>query len=303
MSSLPTDYSIGSMDGTKQFFKYEGTRCSIDYVVYYPEGEWEYSKADKYFIYTFDKYPTKLSFTGGSNILEVIHMCNISELTSFEKMFYGCLNLTNIRDDYKWDTSNITNMYYMFNNCRSLTELDVSNWNTSNVTDMNRMFYNCDVLTDLDVSNWNTPKVTDMAYMFYNCKKLVSLDLSGWDTSRVTDMSGMFYYSRMKSFGDISIWDTNRVTNMRSMFSNCDMDILNIAYWDVSRVTDMSYMFSYCYSLDTLNISNWNSLENLYGIEKMFYSCHDLKLLSILVDNCPQEVIDEITRLYNITKG
>ena len=91
-----------------------------------------------------------------------------------------------------WNVSNVTTMGDMFNNCTSLTSLDVSNWNVSSVTNMNFMFYNCTSLTSLDVSNWNVSKVITMYNMFYNCTSLTSLDVSNWDISKVGNMFGMF---------------------------------------------------------------------------------------------------------------
>ena len=41
------------------------------------------------------------------------------------------------------NTSNMTNMGYMFSDCKSLTELDLSKWDTSNVINMNDMFSGC----------------------------------------------------------------------------------------------------------------------------------------------------------------
>ena len=40
------------------------------------------------------------------------------------------------------NTSNVTNMSYMFRECSTLTSLDLSNFDTSNVTRMSHMFYN-----------------------------------------------------------------------------------------------------------------------------------------------------------------
>lgn len=57
-------------------------------------------------------------------------------------------------------------MYQMFNDCRSLTSLDVSQFDTSKVTNMGYMFFNCNLLTSLDVSNFNTSNVTRMDTMF-----------------------------------------------------------------------------------------------------------------------------------------
>ena len=59
-------------------------------------------------------------------------------------MFYQCLSLTCLPDISKLNTSNVTNMSYMFSGCSSLSSLpDISKWNTSNVTDMSWMFYGC----------------------------------------------------------------------------------------------------------------------------------------------------------------
>jgi surface protein len=55
------------------------------------------------------------------------------------------------------------------------------------------MFDNCRKLINLDVSNFDTSSVTNMTYMFGLCEALANLDLSGFDTSQVTDMSNMFY--------------------------------------------------------------------------------------------------------------
>ena len=91
-----------------------------------------------------------------------------------------------------FDVTKVTDMSFMFDNCRRLKSLDVSSFDTSKVTDMNHMFSDCQSLTYLDLSNFNTSNVTDMSYMFYYCRKLASLDLSGWDMTNVTRTSNMF---------------------------------------------------------------------------------------------------------------
>ena len=77
---------------------------------------------------------------------------------------------------------------YMFENCSSLTNLDLSSFDTSNVTDMYGMFDGCSSLTNLDLSGFNTSNVTDMSHMFIGCSSLTNLDLSSFNTSNVTDM-------------------------------------------------------------------------------------------------------------------
>jgi surface protein len=47
----------------------------------------------------------------------------------------------------------------MFQNCKNLTNLELSNWKTNKVEKMGGMFYGCSSLTNLDLSKWNTHAV------------------------------------------------------------------------------------------------------------------------------------------------
>ena len=79
-----------------------------------------------------------------------------------------------------FDTSNVTSMESMFDNCGSLTSLDMSSFDTSKVESMQEMFKYCSSLTSLDLSGWNTSNVTNMYCIFYYLTKLTTLDISGW---------------------------------------------------------------------------------------------------------------------------
>ena len=120
-----------------------------------------------------------------------------------------------------FNTSNVTDISYMFNNCSSLTSLDLSSFDTSKVTNMSDMFYYCSSLTSLDLSSFNSSKVTDMGGMFSGCSSLTILDLGGFNTSNVTDMSGMFDSCSSLTSLNLSSFNTSKVINMRWMFSNC----------------------------------------------------------------------------------
>ena len=90
------------------------------------------------------------------------------------------------------DTSNVTDMGYMFNKCTSLTSLNLNNFDTSNVTNMLQMFFGCSNLTSLDLSIFDTSNVTNMGYMFYNCINLETLNVSGWKIDKISNYSSMF---------------------------------------------------------------------------------------------------------------
>ncbi|EMF0286796.1 BspA family leucine-rich repeat surface protein [Enterococcus hirae] len=82
---------------------------------------------------------------------------------------------------------------------QGLTEIEgLSQLDTSNVTDMSYMFAYQIALKNLDLSGFDTSKVTDMSQMFTAMWKLENLNISGFDTSNVTDMHSMFANAPLK---------------------------------------------------------------------------------------------------------
>ena len=93
--------------------------------------------------------------------------------------------------EYEDENGKVSN--YMFYECSSLTNLDVSNFKTNQVTDMSFMFRDCSSLTNLDLSSFDTGQVTTMRSMFNGCSNLIKLDLSNFDTSQSTNMYYMLF--------------------------------------------------------------------------------------------------------------
>jgi len=114
-----------------------------------------------------------------------------SNVTDMSYMFCDCIRLMTITLEY-FDTSKVTNMSGIFQNCRWLNNLNIGNINTSNVKSMSFMFSNCTSLSEVDLSSFNTSNVTDMSYMFRNCQSLRNLDLTGFNMSKVTNTVAMF---------------------------------------------------------------------------------------------------------------
>ena len=72
----------------------------------------------------------------------------------------------------------LNNNFCNFSN-NTFTNLIFKDVDTSNVTDMNYMFYSCSALTSLDVSGWDTSNVTNMGDMFYSCSALKTIRMIG----------------------------------------------------------------------------------------------------------------------------
>ena len=107
--------------------------------------------------------------------------------------FYYMPNLESITGMEYLNTSEVTNMNWMFMECYKLTSLDLSHFNTSKVISMTQMFTYCIGLTSLDLSHFNTSKVTQMNKMFYNSTNLRTIYVgNGWSTAAVTYSGDMF---------------------------------------------------------------------------------------------------------------
>ena len=142
---------------------------------------------------------------------------------------------------------------------------------------MSRMFNNCSSLTTLDLSNFNTAKVKDMQNMFWGCKALESLDLSSFNTEKIETMCGMFNTCENLSLLDISSFNTKNVSDMSSMFGNClKLTTLDLSNFNTEKVTTMDYMFCFCPILKTIYVSDKFTTNNVSSSMEMFYDCSQL---------------------------
>ena len=197
--------------------------------------------------------------------------------TTTYSWFYNMQNLQTITGMSYLNTSEVTNMAYMFCGCEKMTSLDVSSFNTANVTDMNSMFRDCCVLSSLDVSNFNTANVTNIAYLFAFCEELTSLDLSSFNTSKVTNMSGLFVKCSSLTSLNLSSFNTSKVTNMSELFRGCNgLTSLDVSNFNTSNVTNMSSMFYDCTDLQTVYVGNDWSTAAVTQSTEMFFNCTSL---------------------------
>ena len=119
-----------------------------------------------------------------------------SQVTNMSYMFHGCSSLTTVPD---MDTSQVTNMSGMFYGCSSLTS--VPDMDTSQVTNMSPMFYGCSSLTT--VPDMDTSQVTNMSSMFYGCSSLTTVP--DMHTSNASDVGRMFYGCSSLTDGNVRL--------------------------------------------------------------------------------------------------
>ena len=119
--------------------------------------------------------------------------------------YYGS-NTTSLEelDVTGWDLSNTTTISQALQNLIDLRKIvGLETWDTSNITDMYGLFQNDHSLDDVDLSSWDFSKVTNIRNMFNNCYFLRKLDMSTWDLSSAnkTDnvMTAMYSLVELKT--------------------------------------------------------------------------------------------------------
>ena len=224
--------------------------------------------------------------TGANNIFKGYNIKHINvkayktATTSIGGMFQSCRGLQQL-DISNFDTSLVTNMSQMFDSCYYLNQLDLSSFNTSSVTNMSHMFASCYRLQSLDLSSFNTSSVTNMMSMFSGCYSLQNLNLSNFNTSNVTAMTSMFENCHSLQNLDLSSFSTSNVTTIQGMFANCySLQQVNLSSFNTGSVKSMSSTFTSCYSLRNLDISNFDT-SALTKMGNMFSGCYSLQNLDL----------------------
>ena len=266
-------YVVKSTDGSTITFYYDDLKSSREGTVF-GINEWRDLR-----IQNFEGGNSSLADGITSAVFDVSFKDARPTNTSY--WFYFMTDLTTIENLEYLNTSEVTDMSYMFEECTSLTSLNLDNFNTDKVTDMSSMFSACANIRYLDVSGFDTHNVTDMNHMFSECYGLLSLDLGNFDTGNVTDMSSMFWGCSSLQHIDLSNFDTSNVMNMEGMFSNCEwLYSLNVSNFDTRKVTDMSGMFYECRAIESLDLSSFDT-RNVTDMGGMFYGCTSLDSLDI----------------------
>lgn len=148
---------------------------------------------------------------------------NLSNVTSAQAMFFFT-NLTGNSSFASWQTSNITNMAYIFGH--TPFNQPIGNWDVSNVTDIRWMFHGCTYFNQ-PLKNWNTSNMTNMDHTFHYCSAF-NQDVSNWDTSNITKMHFLFGGATVFN-QDLGDWNLKSVIDGKQMLAGTALSCSN---WD-----------------------------------------------------------------------
>ena len=149
-----------------------------------------------------------------------------ASIDSGVSLFYRHKNLKSVNLD-GLDTSKVTNIFGMFEDCFKLDEVELSTLNMTSVTNMAHAFYGCESLTTLDLSGWNAKNLEESYTMFSGCGKLTTLKIGNlyfaetMNSFHITDMfEDCNVLSEIRMTGNVlsAVWE--QLINISPMWTN-----------------------------------------------------------------------------------
>lgn len=232
----------------------------------------------------FADLPNLTDITGLNNL-------DTSQVTDMSQMFQDCPNLTEI-DVSNFDTSNVVDMSTMFANS-GINKIDISHFNLNSVTSMSNMFEYCDNLTKFDLSNHIAPKLVDMVNMFQECQNLISVDLSNFVTGSNARLERVFSCCYNLESVNLDGFELNRPgldanedapeqSSIEGMFDECNKLIkADFSKAKISNLASASMLFSECYALRDVDLSGIDLTGEYTDISNMFDSVRNLRSLTL----------------------
>ena len=198
-----------------------------------------------------------------------------------------------------FNTSNITNMQGMFEECRS-PMVDISNFLFNSVEDMSNIFakegvedvkwplhQNAPKLTTLsgafkDNTNFQkvkAPKITapalkDTSYMFSGMKQVTEFDIDDFDTSSVENMSHMFsnnrdYFMPKETVVHFNL-DTSSVKDLSYFLYHARTWHPVVNTFNTRNVTNMASTFEEVWASPELDLTGWDT-SKVTDMTRLFY--------------------------------
>ena len=239
--------------------------------------------------------------------------------TSCFMWFRGCENLTTIEGIEYFNTENVTNMRYMFDLCKSLKSLDLTNFNTENVTDMSGMFQSCYALKTIYASDkFVTDQVTESTCMFSDCLNLKDYTSSNEDHTYANCTTGYFtpgcgYAMFDAATGTLTFsykgvkpegaYDLNEGDNTPEWISKNSYvkKVVFDASFAYTRPTSFFSWFRGCENLTTIEGIEYLNTENVENMSSMFRDCYALESLDLSSFNTAK--VTSMSRMFYICKA
>ena len=245
--------------------------------------------------------------------------------------FYEMKNLQSITGMGYLNTSEVTNMSYMFYYCSRLTSLDLSTFNTSKVTHMNCMFeYSQSLRTIFVGDGWTTNAVTNSDDMFFFCTSIVGGQETTYNdnytdatyahvdggkknpgyfsekpreayacyTPRNTTLT--FYYDKLRSSRS-NTYDLNTDNNKAGwQFDGMEGDVTDVVFdpsFADARPTTTYAWFSKMTNLQNIEGMSYLNTSEVTNMAEMFYKC--TKITSLDLSSFNTNKVTQMSYMFN----
>lgn len=198
-------------------------------------------------------------------------------ITGIREFFYNCSNMTYTATDAPNFNFTVTSAYRgpyrLFNNCDSITSLDLSNWDTSQFEGVTTSgaFQNMNLITSINITGWDVSNLTSATAWFSgsgNSSTGISIIAPNLDWSSCTNLTQFFYNSNIVSVS-INNWTLNIAgTNLSQIFRNIGNTVaatggldIDISGWTNTANIDTSsgnlFMLS-ARGISSINMTGWD---------------------------------------------
>lgn len=222
------------------------------------------------------------------------------DCTSIVGLFKNATSLKTVVGMDTWNIPYVDNISNLFENCKSLVELDLSAFNSEYLYDISNMLSGCESLQKIDLTGFNLLNIDSFYGFADGVSSEVEVILDNWvidsnsgyynlfdafpTAKKISlrnwklpeDASSMLKFEGTNNLVELNVsgWDLSETTNVSYLFkSNKKLErIIGLDTWDTSNITDMSYMFSELSNLKTINgIREWDT-SNVTTMYQMFYN-------------------------------
>ena len=212
----------------------------------------------------------KLNTEKVTDMSYMFHLCGLKKITfpksintkhvkDMSYMFHNCQFLTEINFPPSFETNSVVKMVAMFGKCHNLIKLDLRYFDTSNVENMFTLFDHCNSLEEIliDNSKFTTGKTKDMGYMFNKCEKLKNFPISHFNTKNAQFLNYTFSECEAVTDLDLSNFIIHDKADISHMLDGCsNLTKLNISSFVINEENIINNMFDNLGQISEIKVNN-----------------------------------------------